>query len=101
MVASSVMLKGQQPNFPVSVFDSVRRLRQDRITWQPAPGVRSAAVVVPYRAGFVLAGRSLRLAEEQVDSVGLLIFLGWLVTLVATAAAALVGAQLTIGSGRL
>lgn len=101
VVASSVTLNGQQPNFPVSVFASVRRMRQDRITWQPAPGVRSAVVMAPYRAGFVLAGRSLRLAEEQVDSVGLLIILGWLVTLVATAVAALVGARLTIDSGRL
>jgi hypothetical protein len=101
VVASSVTLNGQQPVFPASVFDSVRRMRQDRITWQPAPRVRSAVVVVPYRAGFVLAGRSLRLAEEQVDSVQLLVFLGWLATLIATAVAALVGARVATDSGRL
>ena len=39
------------------------RRGEDRLTWQPEPGVRSATVVVHYQgaqAGFVMAGRSLR-----------------------------------------
>jgi len=62
------------------VFDYVRQHGEDRITWQPEPGVRSATVVTSYggaHPGFVLAGRSLRLVEERVDQLGLMVGLGW------------------------
>jgi hypothetical protein len=87
-IASSVQLNGQAPPFPPSVFDSARSRGQDRITWQPAAGVRSAVVVQPWRAGFVVVGRSLRLAEERIDQILLLTGVAWLVTLGGTAVAA-------------
>src|SRR5713226_2337480 len=52
LVASSAQLNGQPPPFPPSVFDSARSRGQDRITWQPAAGIRSAVVVQPWRNGF-------------------------------------------------
>jgi hypothetical protein len=90
LVASSAQLNGQAPPFPPSVFDQVRNGGQDRITWQPAPGVRGAVVVQPWRDGFVVVGRSLRLVEERVDHIFLLTGFVWLVTLGGTAVAALV-----------
>ncbi len=95
LIAENAQLNGQAPPFPPSVFDSARSRGQDRITWQPAPGVRSAVVVQPWRGGFVVVGRSLRLVEERIDQLQLLIGFGWLVTLGSTAVAALaaVGAK--------
>jgi hypothetical protein len=93
LVVSSAQLNGQAPPFPPSVFNSARSRGQDRITWQPAPGVRSAVVVQPWRAGFVVVGRSLRLVEERIDQISLLTGFGWLVTLGCTAIAALVAAK--------
>jgi hypothetical protein len=89
-VASSVTLHGRQPDFPVGVFDTVRGGGQDRITWQPEPGVRSAVVLERWHGGFVLAGRSLRLTEERETDLEILVAAGWLGTLALTAVAAVV-----------
>jgi hypothetical protein len=65
-VASDAKLNGQTPSLPDGVFDYVRKHGEDRISWQPQPGVRSAVVIVPVHdsnGGFVLAGRSLREVE--------------------------------------
>jgi len=91
-IASSVQLNGQTPTIPSGVFDYVRQNGEDRITWQPQSGVRSAIVVTQFKgpnSGFVLAGRSLREVEIREDDIMHLILLGWiailLVTLFATA----------------
>ena len=90
LVASSVTLHGGPPPFPSSVFEQVRGpVAQDRITWQPEVGVRSAVVVQAWRDGYVVAGRSLRLVEERVHLLTLLTGVIWLLTLGATAVAAL------------
>jgi hypothetical protein len=90
LVASSAQLHGQQPPFPASVLSAARD-GQHRISWQPEPGVRSAVVVQPWRGGFVVAGRSLRLVEEREERVMLLSAFMWVLTLAATAVAALLG----------
>ena len=58
VVASSASLSGKSVLPPPGVFDSVVRNGEDRVTWQPAPGVRSWIVVDSYQGGFVIAGRS-------------------------------------------
>ncbi len=90
-VASSAQLNGQTPTIPVGVFASVRQNGEDRITWQPQSGVRSAVVVTQFKgssSGFVLAGRSLREVEKREDFMMQIVFAGWismlLVTLLAT-----------------
>jgi hypothetical protein len=45
LVATSATLHGQAPPFPPSVLQNARG--QDRLTWQPEVGVRSAVVVQP------------------------------------------------------
>jgi hypothetical protein len=63
----------QPGRIPLGPLESLLGPRdEDRITWQPAPGVRVAAVIVPYggqQPGFVLAGRSLRLVEQREDAL--------------------------------
>jgi hypothetical protein len=93
-LASSAVLDGSRPQLPSGVLDSARKAGEDRITWQPAQGVRIATVVVPAERGFVLAGRSLRLVEEREDDTQLLVVVGWLGALGSTAVAALAAAWL-------
>ena len=90
VVAASVELNGATPPLPPGVLDAARARGEDRVTWQPASAVRSAAVVVRYggaQPGFVLAGRSLREVEARVDQLTLMIGAAWVITLGATLAA--------------
>lgn len=89
LIASSASLRGQDPLVPPGVFAAARESGDDRVTWQPEAGVRSAIVVVPTGRGFVVAGRSLRLVEQREDVLGRLALALWGMTLVAAAIVAL------------
>jgi len=87
-IASSAQLDGQTPTIPPGVPDYVRQNGEDRITWQPQPGVRSAAVITQINGshpGFVLVGRSLREVEIREDNILHLLIVGWIGMLFATA----------------
>jgi hypothetical protein len=82
--ASSAVLHGQSPQLPGGVLDYVRQHGEDRLTWQPEPGVRIAAVVTSYSGaepGFVLAGRSLHEVEKRIGQIQLLCGIAWIATL--------------------
>lgn len=84
-MASSGWLHNQIPALPSGVFDYVRAHGENRITWQPEPGVRSAVVVTRIsgaRTGFVMAGRSLREVEVREDNGFRLSMLGGAMTLI-------------------
>lgn len=91
--ASGASLAGQVPQLPDGVLQSARSAgsRGDRITWQPAAGVRIATVAVPYREGYVVAGRSLAEVERQIDNQTLLAVAGLAVALGLGAVAAVFG----------
>ncbi|MGE5262079.1 MAG: hypothetical protein ACM3S0_01750 [Acidobacteriota bacterium] len=79
-IASSGLLHDKMPTLPSGVLEYVRQNGEDRITWQPEPGVRSAVIVTRYggaRPGFVLAGRSLKEVENRVAQQEVLIGIGW------------------------
>jgi hypothetical protein len=83
-LGSNAQLNGQTPVPPGGVFDNVRRHGEERVTWQPAPGVRIAAViehVQGHQPGFVLAGRSLREVEARQKQVWQMASLCWVVML--------------------
>ncbi len=87
VLASSAQLDGKTPELPMGVLDYAREHVQHRITWQPKPGVRSAAVIVRYvdgTHGFVLVGRSLREIEDRKMYLLFKVIIGWAVTLVGT-----------------
>jgi hypothetical protein len=81
----------------VGIFDYVKKNGQDRVTWQPEPGMRLATVVVPYEKGFVMAGRSLTEVEKresQVENLCGLALLGtWAATLIVIVLGELFGRQ--------
>lgn len=85
--ASNARLHDRIPGLPTGVFEATRQRGEDRITWQPEPGVRSAVVIVPVsgrQAGFVLAGRSLREVERREAQLTYQVLGVWLVTLLGT-----------------
>jgi hypothetical protein len=84
-VGGSARLHGKLPDFPVSAFDNAPIGGRDQITWQPEQGVRAATVIVGFKGGWVVAGRSLRLVEERETLVLELGLLGWFLALAASA----------------
>ncbi len=79
-VYSSAQIDGATPIPPNGVFDDTRKNNEDRITWQPKPGVRLAAVVMRVtgkNAGFVVIARSLREVEKRVDVITKLLAIAW------------------------
>lgn len=105
VLASSAVLNGTTPTVSNGVFASVEQHGEDRITWQPQSGVRSAAVIDSFASstslaaggnassssstsltmggGFVLAGRSLREIEIREDNILHLAMLAWIAGLIA------------------
>ncbi len=84
VLAATGLLHGQAPALPPGVLDSVRRQGEDRISWQPEPGVRYAAVVERVsgpQPGFVLAARSLLETEKRILVVEQLAGVAWAGTL--------------------
>jgi hypothetical protein len=85
-IVGSGKLNGIIPVPPKGVFVSASQSGEDRITWQPEPGVRIAAIIVPYAAssgsGFVLAGRSLREIELYENQTFLIAAATWLLSVV-------------------
>lgn len=85
-VAGSGELNGKLPTLPEGVFKYAKDKGEDRVTWQPKKGVRSAIVVVSYNSpnaqgGFVMAGRSLREVEKREHQLTVRVALLWIISL--------------------
>jgi hypothetical protein len=100
VLASSATLHGAVPDYPMGVLDTTRLQSQDRVTWQPEPGVRMASVAMHYANGFVVAGRSLREVEKRADQAMQLSILAmlaiWGATLVVVILGELIGRKKSI-----
>lgn len=68
-ILSTGDLNNKTPSLPVGVLNQARSTGENRLTWQPTEGVRIASVVVPYKNGYVLVGRSLREVEKREDQL--------------------------------
>lgn len=77
LLASSAQLDGRAVIPPSGVFAYVHDHGEDVISWQPAPGVRSAIVVDSFDRGYVVAGRSLTGTEQAESALGLWAVIGW------------------------
>lgn len=76
--AANGHLNTTTPVPPTGVFERADQNGGNRFTWEPADGVRIAAVVEPYNGGFVLVGRSLSETEGRESQLRLLVLLGWI-----------------------
>jgi hypothetical protein len=94
VLASTARLDGAVPTPPNRVMDDVMRNGSHWLSWQPRPGVRVAAVVMPWRGGTVLVGRSLAPIEDRETSLLQFCRAAWLAGMGALAVAALVASRL-------
>jgi len=100
-ITTSAILDDAMPQPPLGVFQDTKNglplivghhlttgypPNENRVTWQPEPGVRQALIVVwiPETKQFVVAGRNMREVEERIGKLGEMFFLGWLVLMAAT-----------------
>ena len=95
------------PTPPAGVFQSAEMQGEDRFTWQTSSGLRFAAVLVPWSqapastsadvsevapasgdptSGFLLVARSLRDVEARESHIGFIVFMGWLLSILVSAA---------------
>lgn len=84
-VASTASLDGAPPRPPAGVIDRARSVGQNRVTWQPRPGLRFATVEVAAGHDVVVAGQSLGPAERRIDQVGTIVGAGFLAALAVVA----------------
>lgn len=82
VLASSATLDNQTPLPPAGVFSYTAAHGSDTVSWQPKSGVRAAIYVSSYgdsdNKGFVIAGRSLKPYEDQVNLYTKLVIVAWL-----------------------
>ncbi len=72
ITSSNAYLDNKQPVPPKGVFEYAKSNMDDRITWQPKPGVRIALVVKYFEGkqkGYVAVGRSLTEVEKREDAL--------------------------------
>lgn len=67
VLASSASIAGKPLAPPLGVLTASLKSDSNRVTWEPLPGIRIAAVSVAYDDGYVLSGRSLREIEPRED----------------------------------
>jgi hypothetical protein len=88
VLASNAILNNQVPKVPQGVLDYAKTNGQDRISWQPEVGVRSAIIVThfsnPKISGSVLSGRSLREPEKRIEMLGAQVALVYLIIILTT-----------------
>lgn len=88
VVGGSGLLDGKVPVPPQGVFTTAKRTGENRLTWQPQPGVRIATVVTPYQgrdSGFVVVGRSLKETEVREHDTLIMALIGWIIMVIASA----------------
>lgn len=84
IVSSTMTLNGKQAKPPAGALAYATEHGQNRITWQPQPGVRQAVAMVAIgdsRSSVAIAGRSLRETEKRVDYMGALVAGAWAVAM--------------------
>ena len=88
ILKSQAVLDGKEIKIPKGILAYTKAFSEDRVTWQPRRGVRSAVVVSRFNTGkaigFVMVGRSLREVEKKEDLLLIQVAIGWVVTLLAT-----------------
>lgn len=93
-LAGSGLYRGHLLTPPNGVLEFVRANGEERVTLQPAPGVRIASVVIRTTAkpvAFVLAGRSLREAERRERYTRIAAAVAWAIALAAALVLIVVG----------
>jgi hypothetical protein len=86
VLQSSGVIKNMPPAPPRGMFTYLQKHNERRFTWEPAHGVRIAAVAIAVKGhgdGFVLVGRSLAETEKREAALFGKFFIAWLMALAA------------------
>jgi len=85
-VGGSGLFNGGLPEVPLGSLEYARQNGQNRITWKPlaADETRIAAVIVPYKDGYVLAGRNLREVEIREAQTTQFAGMTWVLAMLST-----------------
>jgi hypothetical protein len=87
-VAGTVVRNGALPVVPTGVLAAARLEGQDKVTWQPAAGLRFAVVARAASDGrVVVGGQSLTPFEDRDTQTLILVALGWLASIACMAGA--------------
>ncbi|MBS1599438.1 MAG: hypothetical protein JST75_14525 [Bacteroidetes bacterium] len=83
-IKSSGFLNERVPQLPPGVFAFVKANGEERVTWQPKPGVRMATVVL--RAAlpsiaYIVVGRSLQEVEIREQNLRNSVFICWVISM--------------------
>jgi hypothetical protein len=85
-------LDGKLATVPTGVLTAAKSSDDgNKVTWQPAPGLRFATVEVTSGDRVVLAGQSLGPSESRTATLGRLILLAWVGTMLIGAAVFVLG----------
>lgn len=76
-VSGTGYLDGVLATLPHGVIDAARASGEDRVTWQPQPGLRFATVAVASGPNVIVAGQSLAPSESRTDALGVLLLAAW------------------------
>ncbi|HEV7454162.1 MAG TPA: hypothetical protein VGO07_02790 [Candidatus Saccharimonadales bacterium] len=87
VVTGNGLLNSEIPVIPIGVLQHTPALGTHAVTWQPAAGVRIAAVSAGAGQYYVVSGRSLTVAEEHIQSLTQYTLCMWLVVMVGLGAA--------------
>lgn len=80
-IAGDGYLDGKRARIPEGVLQSTVVNGSDHLTWEPEPGVRLALTTAREGRTVIAAGQSLAAFEQRTDRLGMLLLLGWLLTL--------------------
>lgn len=80
-VGGNGYLYGNLPRIPMGVLTAACGHDYHRVTWQPASGVRIAAVAVAADKYYVVSGRSLQLVERNIQRTFVIALFGGAVSL--------------------
>ncbi len=75
-IGGNAYLLGKYPNVPIGMLTSSSNKDYSFVTWQPASGLRFAAVTVSSNSNYVVSARSLKLVESNESKTQLVSFLG-------------------------
>jgi hypothetical protein len=80
-IAGSGYLAGELARIPSGVLDVARQSGSNRVSWQPSAGLRFATIEVATEDGVVMTGQSLAPSEERTEGMGMLVAIGWAVSI--------------------
>lgn len=76
--SSGSLQNGAQLSPPKGVFEHAKETGLHAFTWQPTDDLRFATAVQPYKYGYVLSARSLKVVESRIDQILVICIIGWI-----------------------